>query len=535
MVDTRKDESPTTDWRTRYHEGLEKLRAREAEWTETERLLCRTVIRLTLATSGLDARIEPHLKALRDAVRNGVESPLVRQRLEEISQALVHREGAETASSGDTTRMLPVAVITALLDRLPVQPVDCDRALELREKLCEGADAKALAPVIDELARICERGAAGASERRTGLLGRLFGKASRASNGAPPSGHDPHYAETLVEALSLFEGPADLKARAEELRGLLEEQHLSAAWSAVLDGTIRLIGEFNQRLNTERREMRNFLDQVREEIATLTQAVGGLEEDGSERNRNDRELEQGFAEEISALANSVRTAQHLDALKREVAQGLKQLHGRMAAFHSSNGAIAARSDGRVAELKTRVSELEQESDALQDRLREMHGQVLRDALTGTFNRLAYDERIAQEQARFRRFGTPLALIVCDIDHFKNINDRYGHKAGDKVLKAVATTLTDHLRETDFIARYGGEEFVVILPGADRAEAIDLSEALRAQINTMAFHADDLPVTITASFGVTVFTAGDTPDTAFERADKALYKAKQEGRNRSRAA
>jgi len=123
------------------------------------------------------------------------------------------------------------------------------------------------------------------------------------------------------------------------------------------------------------------------------------------------------------------------------------------------------------------------------------------------------------------------LVMWDVDHFKRINDRFGHKAGDKVLRTIAHVLADNVRETDFVARYGGEEFIQLMTGSSLEECLPVVEKLRSAIEATGFHFRDERVTITASCGMTVYRDDDTPDQCFERADKAMYRAKHAGRNR----
>lgn len=125
----------------------------------------------------------------------------------------------------------------------------------------------------------------------------------------------------------------------------------------------------------------------------------------------------------------------------------------------------------------------------------------------------------------------LCLAVADIDFFKNINDSYGHLAGDKVLKIIARELVSRLREKDFIGRYGGEEFVIIMPDTRPADAEHVLNKLRLAIAAIPFHFEERQIQITISFGVVEALREDSPETIFDRADKALYKAKENGRNR----
>ncbi len=155
-----------------------------------------------------------------------------------------------------------------------------------------------------------------------------------------------------------------------------------------------------------------------------------------------------------------------------------------------------------------------------------------DALTGIANRRHFEWRLSEEVERARRYKYPLSALLLDLDHFKQVNDNYGHQIGDIVLQQVAQRLKNSLRRTDFLARYGGEEFVVLAPQTPAERAIILGERLRQVIAESPITADDLQIRITLSVGIAVF-----PDHAQNEseligaADAALYKAKQMGRNR----
>lgn len=157
-----------------------------------------------------------------------------------------------------------------------------------------------------------------------------------------------------------------------------------------------------------------------------------------------------------------------------------------------------------------------------------------DALTGLHNRRSIMDLLDQSLARAAREQTPLALAILDLDHFKKINDSWGHPTGDRVLQVAARTLREHLREIDHIGRYGGEEFMVILPGTRTEDAAAVLERCRAALAAAAVRSDDQqPVPVSASFGLTGQAAGveTTPQQLIQRADEALYQAKSMGRNR----
>lgn len=168
-------------------------------------------------------------------------------------------------------------------------------------------------------------------------------------------------------------------------------------------------------------------------------------------------------------------------------------------------------------------------------LSSLEAESVTDPLTGLSNRRAFDRRWAVEAARARRIGSPLALLVIDIDHFKDVNDTYGHAVGDRVLMQVGRLIQDGLRTTDIAARFGGEEFAIVAPHTASQSAVVLAERVRVAVEREACRALGVSASeraITVSIGVAGSEQPGAGDEAtFERADKALYEAKRGGRNR----
>lgn len=154
-----------------------------------------------------------------------------------------------------------------------------------------------------------------------------------------------------------------------------------------------------------------------------------------------------------------------------------------------------------------------------------------DPLTGINNRVALDNVLLREVDLANRNDTCLSLIVADIDHFKNVNDQYGHGVGDSVLKEFSKIVSDNLRGSDILFRYGGEEFVIVLTGTSSADAVLVGNRIRKAIENTLFCVDNLKLPITASFGSAALASGDTANVLFNKADSALYKAKESGRNK----
>ena len=168
----------------------------------------------------------------------------------------------------------------------------------------------------------------------------------------------------------------------------------------------------------------------------------------------------------------------------------------------------------------------------QEQLAEAKAQVeelsTRDALTGAFNRGYMDQSLEGEINRVERHGGALAAILLDVDHFKQVNDRYGHKVGDQVLQGITRLIHDELRTSDYLGRFGGEEFLIVLPETDVAGARRLAERVRRRVAAEAFPAVGQ---VTVSLGVAERVAKEDPDDLLRRADQTLYAAKAAGRNR----
>jgi diguanylate cyclase (GGDEF)-like protein len=184
-------------------------------------------------------------------------------------------------------------------------------------------------------------------------------------------------------------------------------------------------------------------------------------------------------------------------------------------------------------VEERTAELMTANERLTALNRELEEISITDGLTQVYNRRYFMDRLRQEIKRVSRYGPPVSLLMIDIDFFKKVNDTFGHQAGDTVLAGVAGLIKGRLRETDLIARYGGEEFCLLATGADQAGALVLAERVRALIEKASFDHDSRRIAVTVSVGVSTWKQSLTEDAAelIRKADTALYRAKEQGRNR----
>lgn len=199
--------------------------------------------------------------------------------------------------------------------------------------------------------------------------------------------------------------------------------------------------------------------------------------------------------------------------------------------HSSSPLSTA--EAEACPLAQQNCTVHQTLSKLHQRIDDLERQVNTDALTGLYNRKHLNESIDQEIERTVRSRQPTSLILLDLDHFKAVNDTYGHTAGDDVLRAVAKALLNSVRKLDIACRYGGEEFAVILPGTYQLVATQVAERIRQAIASSVITHGDFSIPITASIGVDTFTSLTKENTEqfIERVDQLLYDAKNQGRNR----
>jgi len=183
-------------------------------------------------------------------------------------------------------------------------------------------------------------------------------------------------------------------------------------------------------------------------------------------------------------------------------------------------------------VKAAEVELKKRNSELQSMLHHVEALAITDPLTGLFNRRRFDDVLRREFAMTKRYSTPLSCLMVDVDYFKRINDLYGHDAGDRVLKGVASRVTARLREVDTPARYGGEEFAILLPQTPKQGALVVAERMAALVRKDHFEFDDGSASVTVSIGLAESrdVTGNSPEGLVKAADSALYLAKSRGRD-----
>jgi diguanylate cyclase len=334
----------------------------------------------------------------------------------------------------------------------------------------------------------------------------------------------------IVAVLERLSRLPELRPALADLRERSKDSLSPDEFAEGLEKVARLVGEQRATLLREKREIEDLLQQMDVRLAEIASYLASDTADQKSAQTSSQQFDLLVTGEVRSLSSDVQSAQDLGALRSRVRDRLEIISHHLQDFRAREGARVSAQLDRTQRMRVRVTDLEREIHGLHKSLQEEQSLRMIDALTGIPNRAAYDDRIRHEFMRWQRENAPISVLAWDIDRFKEINDAYGHSAGDKVLRVIAQHLAQHVRGTDFVARYGGEEFVMILIGTDSAQALVAADKIRMGIQNIGFHFHNKPVTVTASCGIAAFRGEDTPEAIFDRADRALYRAKDGGRN-----
>lgn len=336
-----------------------------------------------------------------------------------------------------------------------------------------------------------------------------------------------HIESTLLGLLNDLSLPEHHRPQAEAMRKRLEKGLNWYELLPILDDLAVLMLAVT---DSGQHEFQTYLKQLNGRLESFQNNLQAATEGHAEGRTAADDLHSQLREHVDELQSSVQGAVDLNSLK-----GI--LEGRVEGLLSTMDQHQQQRDAREQEVSTllqglaeRVVHMEQQAHSYREHLEEQRQKALIDPLTGLPNRAAWSERLAHEVAQWQAHGNPLLIAMLDLDHFKRINDGYGHLAGDKVLKIIAAQLRKNLRPNDFIARFGGEEFVLLIADTPLAKGLGLIEKLRTAIEACPFHFKGERVTITASIGMSAFRGGDRSESVLKRADEALYRAKNKGRN-----
>lgn len=543
------------EWKDKYFRQLENLEQAEQAWRDERHLLQRLLVRTCLAAEGQSASLDRLLDRLRDALRG--ESPEIGdlRRLQEDIDELVVGLDASRGQQVERIRQSLQRILGCLgrLDRerrLRRDLRSLDRELGREELQFNGINGW-LQRISEVQERLLDEGP-GKAAKQGGFWQRLFHGGNQSAAAAetsestglslapdaavPQPGRDRDELLQFVEHISRmierlltqvsFPPPAEeearhLQARVLEMRNW---QDLDQALDTVAGLMIAAVGRSQQ-------EFERFLQRLDERLVHIQGYFQAQRDSQQDRRSASDSLERDLGDELRSLNEAVSEASDLPRLKLSVKDHLDRIGQSLEAFRAREADHEALMVQHVGALQEKLAALEAQSEQMRRQLQEEHSRALTDVLTGLPNREAWEQRLNQEYERWKRYRQAVSLVIIDIDHFKAINDNFGHLAGDKAIRLIGRSLRDRLRTTDFVARYGGEEFAVLMPETNTGQAATVIDELRRHVASLPFHFRGSQVSITFSAGLVGFDDDRSVSALFERADRALYRAKASGRDR----
>ena len=303
-----------------------------------------------------------------------------------------------------------------------------------------------------------------------------------------------------------------------------------AELATVVGRTADLVEAQAESASRERLASTAVLADVTQRLEEITGYLTETDAASESRFADGASLNTGVLAAVREMSAEIDAATELAALQQGVRTRLARVTEQIVEFRERELDRSQRHRGLAGRMHERIADLERETHELHAKLAQEKQGARRDPLTRLANRRAFDERFVEAIGRRAQDGLPLTMLLWDLDHFKVINDSYGHRAGDRVLQTLANCFKSSARAEDFVARIGGEEFVMILPGLAVDRGLAFADAVRTTVEGLRLHFRGTPVRLTVSCGVTELRSEDTPGTAFDRADAALYQAKRAGKN-----
>ncbi|MBE9398720.1 GGDEF domain-containing protein [Pontibacterium sp. N1Y112] len=337
-----------------------------------------------------------------------------------------------------------------------------------------------------------------------------------------------HIAGDLLELLDGLHLTSAHRQKADALIQQLEQGFSLDNLPGIMHKVVQLVSDCSRSLNDE---FERYLLDISRQLADMQELLIRSHKAQQSNNLSQMQLNEEMQTEVDSIKVVTKRAASLNQLKQMVTSQVSRIQGAVDNIKATEQRRHQEAERRHQRLTAQLKTVEAEAQQTMARVEEERLRSRIDPLTKLPNRTAYNERIGQELEKFRTYERPLSVAVCDIDHFKKVNDTYGHLAGDKALRLLASVFIDSLRNSDFVARYGGEEFIILMPSTPCEEAARVLDKLRAAIAASPFNFKSVPVPITISMGVTEAGIADTAEELFSKADNLLYQAKKQGRNR----
>lgn len=492
---------------------------------DREGLLSKLSIRLTHLADSSDKELNAQLEKLRAALRDGLDAAQIERLYDQLAKRMLLKEeesNKKPAARGGNFS----AQFARDIKALPVDKAHRSSLAKLADQLVASRqleDQLATLSEVFQLLRSAIPSASGKKSSSGGLLGWLDKKGEGQSEELnlllEKSAQMVNQAVQHIDVLNGDSSETSL------LREQLEQLNTVDAMVDALEQVIEMLREHNSRIEEERATTQDFLDDLRKRLGHVEEVIVSVVSDGDESLDRAIMLEKEVGDDVRVIGKAAQE-DDLDGLKQAVDKGLSNLSTKLSDYLSVEKEGHEKTRQKVTNLNQRLKEMEAEARDLRGQVKEKRDLAVKDALTGVYNRAGFEERIGEEFARSNRSNAPLSLVFVDCNKFKQINDTFGHAAGDTVLVEVASALAGRARASDIVARYGGDEFVVVLPDTPMEGADRFARDASQKILDAGFNANGQPLDVSISCGITQVRPDDTPESALERADEAMYDAKK---------
>ncbi|WMN62130.1 diguanylate cyclase (plasmid) [Pseudoalteromonas xiamenensis] len=490
--------------------SLEEARKAQVE------TLTQFAMRLSVGCKGLDVSLDNQLAKFRSALTKGVDFEHLMPMIDQISGLLKQQEASFVTSERDLVN----SILSAGKQLQKTKGLPDDSRRNLRHLLDhEIGNVKALRDFIPLMEKLVD------------LYHQALQAKLKAAGSDGSSSDTEQYAELARDLLALSNELMFDEDVSDEVKAVKNGIALTDSADKLLDASVAIIRIVVKSIARERQTAQGFLISLNQTLEELNQSIVQTSEQSKSVNSALQTLNSQIESKIKNLSNATQSATSIVELKALVDGELKSLSKDLVERERLEQLEKSALIASFEFINERVNQLESKVNNYKKRLTEQRFRSLLDGLTKLPNRAAFDDKYNQEFHNYSTTKSDVTLVVIDVDHFKSINDKYGHSAGDKTLQVIARALKMSIRKSDFIARYGGEEFVLLMPGMPLEEANGPLEKIRKTIKSIPFKFKDKEVEITISLGATQLKEGDTPLTAFDRADDALYEAKNSGRDR----
>jgi|GEM_PF-5221159 diguanylate cyclase (GGDEF)-like protein len=293
--------------------------------------------------------------------------------------------------------------------------------------------------------------------------------------------------------------------------------------------TIGLVEGYAEKNQSEKDEITGFIKLIGTKLVEMEKEIYLTFTNTNEDIGEDIKFNDNVEEKLNGIGKSIEESTDFGSIKSIIMSGLHAITDTLNSKKTEYSRRLENSNKEKAKLQQYFGKV---INSVIDQNKTLIERNQKDPLTNIYNRPTFEELFNIELQRYHRYQDTFSLMMFDIDHFKNVNDEYGHEAGDRVLRGTANCINNILRETDVFARYGGEEFVILLPKTTISKSSKVAEKLRETIKNTEFSYDNSKVPITVSVGVTEILSSDNDfQTVFNRADSYMYKAKNSGRNK----